>query len=235
MARYNERNTRQSRFSEDEEPRSTYRKPTASGRGSGRGRQQQQQPTVEYFPIFSLFGNEQRDGRLQVDIKCYDGKNGSIEDHLTVEEFLFFCEKLYYGEPLEGDDYGVKLVGSLWEMDNPTKESTHSGNIRFSSEKLQAIKDEYAASVGGSKKKTNKAEPKAAARKPKYEVPEEEEEEEYEEVEVVLEKKKRTPVKPAVVLDMAVEEVETLYGGFTQTKKTNESNCFVRLQKFRKG
>ena len=204
MARYNERNTRQSRFSEDEEPRSTRRQPSSSGRGSGRGRQQEAK--VEYYPIFSLFGNEQRDGRLQIDIKAYDGKNGSIEDHLSLEEFLFFCEKLYYGEPLEGEDYGVKLVGSLWEMDNPSKESTHSGNIRFSEDKLQAIKDEYAVSISENKKKTNKTEAKPAARKPRYEVPDDDD---YEEAEVLTAKKKRTPVKPALELDMGVEEIST--------------------------
>lgn len=202
MARYNERTTRQSRFEEDEEPRSTRRQHSSSRN------KKQQQRDVEYFPIFSLFGNlhegkGRNSDRLSIDIKAYDGKGGSIEDHLTIDEFLFFCEKLYYGEPISDDDeYGVKLVGSLWELDNPTKESTHSGNIRFSEDKLEQIKAEYQRSLKGTKTSAKKT------HKPKYEVPEEaEEDEEFEEV--IPQKKRRTPVKPAVELDMQVEEVNT--------------------------
>lgn len=206
MPRYNERReTRQSRFTEDDEPRSTSRRPNSSERGSGRGRQQTK---VQYCTLFALFANEHSGGRLQVDIRGFKGDEGSIEDHLSLDEFLFFCEKLYYGE--------VKLTGSLWECDE--RFASHSGNIRMSEEQLDELKDEYQESLGGRKTKKAKAEeaPAKSKRKPKYEVPEEEDEEEYEEVEEVAPKrtkKQSTPVKPA--LDMPTEEV-------TDTEETED-------------
>jgi hypothetical protein len=191
MARYNERSTRQSRFSEEEEPRGASRRPNSSGRGSGRGRQQKEQPKQIYVPIFALFGTEHANGRLQVDVRTFAGKDTNIEDVLSLDEFLFFCEKLYYGE--------AKLTGSMWECDE--KFASMSGNVRMSEEQLEELKDDYEAS-----KSKRKVEPKQSqnSRKPKYDLPEEDDEEE--EVEAPP-KRTKTPVKPVVELDMISEEV----------------------------
>lgn len=208
MPRYNERSsTRQSRFSEDEEPRSTSRRPSSSGRGK-----QKEQPKQTYIPIFALFANDHAGGRMQVDIRTFQGNDASIEDHLSLGEFLFFCEQLYYGE--------AKLTGSMWECDE--KFATMSGNVRFSEEQLDELKDAYAESLEGglsrvqrNKKDKGQSRPATSVKskaKSRYEVPEEddeEEEEEYEEVVVAApaKTKKRTPVKPAVELDMETEVV----------------------------
>lgn len=204
MPRYNERPARQSRFSEDDEPRSTSRRPSSSGRGSGRSTKKEQ-PKQSYIPIFALFGNDHAGGRMQIDVRTFQGEDQSIEDHLSLEEFLFFCEKLYYGE--------TKLTGSMWECDE--KYASMSGNVRFTEEQLEELKEEYEASAEGgtrreqlAQKKTKAKPAKTTRAKPRYEVPEEDEEdEEFEEIEVTPVKKKRTPVKPAVELDMETEEV----------------------------
>lgn len=125
-----------------------------------------------YHPIFALYANEHANGRIQVDIKAYGGDQ-TIEDVLTLDEFLYFCEKLYYGE--------TKITGSLWECDEDY--ASHSGNVRFTGDQLKEIKE----GAAGNSEDEEEEEPAPVKKtkkvtKPKYEVVTEDEEEETESI-----------------------------------------------------
>lgn len=110
--------------------------------------------------LFSLFATEHAGERLQVDIKALEYEGRSIEDVFSLDEFLFFCEKLYYGE--------TKLTGSLWYKGDGNPQ--YSGNIRVSEDYANEIKKEYQASYTEEEPKTSKSS--------SYTVPEPTEEEE---------------------------------------------------------
>lgn len=141
----------------------------SSNRGSSRGGRQQQQRQSEYFPIFSAFSNEGRGGSRSVQFKRYETKNASIEDTLTLEQWLHIAEKLYYGD--------VTLTCMLWEADERYADMT--GNVRLRDDQLEEWLADYEEPKKASKQKPKSAKP---ASKPKYEVPPEddEEEEDYE-------------------------------------------------------
>jgi hypothetical protein len=90
----------------------------------------------DYLTLFALFANEKPDGRIQIDIKAFAGKDKSIEDVFTLEEFLKLMTELYYGER--------GLVGSIWPSEQYSS-ATHSGNIRMPADKVQAFKEEFMA------------------------------------------------------------------------------------------
>lgn len=139
------------------------RRNSKSNRGGGR---QQQQPKSEYFPIFSAFSNEGRNGSRSVQFKRYETKNASIEDTLTLDQWLHLAEKLYYGE--------ITLTCMLWEADERYADMT--GNVRLRDDQLEEWLEDYEEpKKAASKQKTKASKP---ASKPKYEVPEETEEEE---------------------------------------------------------
>lgn len=110
---------------------SQSRRPS-SDRGSRRQPKEEQKKQV-YLTLFSLFGTEHAGDRLQVDMKALDYDGRSIEDVFSLNEFLFFCEKLYYGE--------AKLTGSLWY--NGDGNPQYSGNVRVTEDYAEEIKKEY--------------------------------------------------------------------------------------------
>jgi hypothetical protein len=124
-------NSRRPNSSDNSESQPQSRRPS-SDRGSRRQPAEQQKKQV-YMTLFSLFATEHAGERLQVDIKALEYEGRSIEDVFSLNEFLFFCEKLYYGE--------AKLTGSLWYKGDGNPQ--YSGNIRVSEDYAEEIKKEY--------------------------------------------------------------------------------------------
>lgn len=187
------------RYEDRTNDRSDRRASRESSRTSAKGKKVEKK--TNYHTIFALFGSIKPGERIQVDIKPFDGGEGNIEDVLSIDEFLFFCEKLYYGEPIGDGEYAAKLTGSLWECDN--KYADYSGNVRWSDEQLDELKAAYETAQGG---KEPKKAVKAAAKKPRYALPNadaDDEEDEDGEVETVAvpapaKSKSRRPVEPVV-------------------------------------
>ncbi len=146
------------------------RRSSRSQRG-GRDSRSLRKQVSSYHPILQIFAVDKGD-RISLNIKPIQTEKSSIEDVMSLDEWLFFCEQVYLGTR------GYSFAGSLWESSIPQADWT--GNIRLSDEQLETLKEDFDNSQGKQKKTAKKSKPPA---KPKYEVPEEdnEDEEDYEE------------------------------------------------------
>jgi hypothetical protein len=118
------------RYKEDEEDeRPSYRRNT---RSSSRGRQEK--PKVKYVTLMQAFAAENGD-RITVNVKRPRpmGNQQEIEDVITLDEWLYFCTQVYYGD----NNFRIALFPS------DSIEAPWSGTLSMSEEKFNQLMDAY--------------------------------------------------------------------------------------------
>lgn len=160
------RNTRSSYSRNDDNDSRNSRRGSSSRGGGGysrgqsnrRGGYERETVKEDYYPIFSLFFNDNGGGRSpsKLNIKRYDTDNGSIEDVITLAEWLKIAELLYYGE--------IRLDGALWESD--AQYATHTGNVRLTGTQIEELLDRSPDELPDDEEDEPAPRKKAAAKKP---------------------------------------------------------------------